>query len=223
MREDVIKSNWESLKTKSRYHFNKWIEDNRCVQELGRFAGDWQEQIQGVINKSVPLTWASRRKMANPNRPPADIEAEENDLIRAGADPKITIYRGLIDFSECPVCQTMTDFFQLKNPQAKLHTQFTGEMLNLHIDKLYDLDDDPNNVIRIMVMMQDWEPGQFLMYGNQIHQRWRSGDIHTFDWQNLPHATANASLTPRPMLVITGVKSEGTKKILEQTIDYKIC
>jgi len=68
------------------------------VVELGRFTGDWQKQIQFVINKSTPLTWATRRQMANPNRPPADVEAEEHDLIQAGADPKITIYRGLIDF-----------------------------------------------------------------------------------------------------------------------------
>lgn len=219
----VEKSNWATLKAKSQYHFDKWTLDSNAVVELGRFTGDWQDQIQSVINKSTPLTWATRRRMANPNRPPADVEAEENDLIRAGADPKITIYRGLIDFSECPVCQSMTDYFKLKNPQAKLHTQFTGEMLNLHIDKLYDLDADPSKIIRIMVMMQDWEPGQFIMYGNQMHQSWKAGEIHTFDWQNLPHATANASLTPRPMLVITGVKSEATEKVLQQPIDYKIC
>ena len=34
-------------------------------------------------------------------------------------------------------------------------------VLNMHIDKLYDLDEDPNNVIRIMTMLDDWEPTQF--------------------------------------------------------------
>ena len=89
----VEKSNWATLKAKSQYHFDKWTLDRNAVVELGRFTGDWQDQIQSVINKSTPLTWATRRRMANPNRPPADVEAEENDLIRAGADPKITIYK----------------------------------------------------------------------------------------------------------------------------------
>ena len=89
----------------------------------------------------------------------------------------------------------------------------------MHIDKLYDLDEDPNNVIRIMVMLDDWEPGQFLIYGNQIFDRWQSGDIHYFDWQNIPHATANASMTPRPMLVITGVMSLETKDITKVQLD----
>ena len=70
----------------------------------------------------------------------------------------------------------MTDFFALESIRSKLHIQFTGEVLNMHIDKLYDLDADPNNVIRVMVMLQDWEPGQFIMYGNQQYDRWERGD-----------------------------------------------
>jgi hypothetical protein len=73
-----------------------------------------------------------------------------------------------------------------------------------------------------MVMMQDWEPGQFIMYGNQIYDQWRAGDAHTFDWPNTPHATANASLTPRPMLVITGVKTEKTRQILSDTFNIQL-
>jgi len=87
----------------------------------------------------------------------------------------------------------------------------------MHIDKLYDLDEDQNKVIRIMVMLEDWEPGQFIMYGNKMFDRWKKGDIHKFDWMNIPHATANASLHPRPMLVITGVK---TKEITSTQLDH---
>ena len=213
-------SNWESARAKSRYHFDKWRKDTDVIQHLGRFNGEWQEQMQKVVDKAKPLNWGNRRQSTG--RPAGDIEAEENDLIQAGADPKLTIYRGLGDFSDAPICQQMTDFFALKDSKPKLHVQFTGEMLNLHIDKLYDLDADPNNVIRIMVMMQDWEPGQFIIYGNQIHDQWRAGDIHTFDWQNLPHATANASLTPRPMLVITGVLTEKTRQILSKEINITL-
>ena len=146
----------------------------------------------------------------------------ENDLKTAGADPKMTIYRGLADFTKCPTLQRMTDFFALTTTKSKLHIQFTGEVLNMHIDKLYDLDADPNNVVRIMVMLQDWEPGQFIMYGNEQFDRWRTGDIHKFDWQNLPHSTANSSNKPRPMLVITGVMSDKTRDILSKPIKKKI-
>ena len=213
-------SNWDQARSKSHYHFDKWQTDTDSIQHLGRFTGDWQQEISRAIQDAHPLNWSNRR--TGTGRPMGDTVAEEADLIRAGADPKMTIYRGLKDFSQYPTLQRMTDVFALEPVKSKLHVQFTGEVLNLHIDKLYDLDADPNNVIRIMVMLQDWEPGQFLMYGNQMIDRWRAGDIHTFDWQNLPHATANASLTPRPMLVVTGVKTEKTRQLLTKDINIKL-
>ena len=215
-----MKSNWEELKTKSKYHFNKWHKDTDCIEHLGRFTGSWQTELQEVINDTKPLNWSNRRE--GTGRPDGDVQAEENDLIEAGADPKMTIYRGLKNFTKCPTLQRMTDFFALEPVKSKLHIQFTGEVLNMHIDKLYDLDADPKNVARIMIMLQDWEPGQFLMYGNQMFDRWRTGDIHKFDWQNIPHATANASNKPRPMLVVTGVMSDTTRKILSKEIKKKI-
>tara|TARA_B100000427_G_scaffold329525_1_gene346113 strand:- start:2886 stop:3536 length:651 start_codon:yes stop_codon:yes gene_type:complete len=213
-------SNWQEAKARSTYHFNKWHTDTDIVQHLGKFTGGWQTEVQAVINDAKPLNWSNRRE--GTGRPDGDVDAEENDLREAGADPKMTIYRGLKDFTKCPTLQRMTDYFALKPVKSKLHIQFTGEVLNMHIDKLYDLDANPNNVIRIMVMLQDWEPGQFLIYGNQQFDRWRAGDIHKFDWPNIPHATANASNKPRPMLVITGVMTDTTHKILTKEIKKRI-
>lgn len=213
-------SNWIEAKARSNYHFNKWHEDTDCIQHVGKFTGGWQGEIQQVISDAKPLNWANRRD--GTGRPGGDIEAEENDLVQAGADPKMTIYRGLKDFSKCPTLQRMTDFFELNSVRSKLHIQFTGEVLNMHIDKLYDMDENPDNVVRIMIMLQDWEPGQFIMYGNQMHQNWQAGDVHMFDWQNIPHATANASLRPRPMLVVTGVLTDKTRDILSKQFKKKI-
>jgi hypothetical protein len=213
-------SNWQSARERSRYHFDKWRTDTDSVQHLGRLQESGKKKYTKPSKMLVHSTGATAEKaQADPH---GDVTAEENDLIAAGADPKMTIYRGLKDFSQYPTLQRMTDLFALEPVKSKLHVQFTGESLNLHIDKLYDLDADPNNVIRIMVMLQDWEPGQFLMYGNQMFDRWRAGDIHTFDWQNLPHATANASLSPRPMLVVTGVKTEKTRQLLAKDINIKL-
>ena len=189
---------------------------------MGKFSGGWQTELQAVIEDAKPLNWGNRREGTGRENTNINVEAEENDLRTAGADPKMIIYRGLADFTKCPSLQRMTDYFALEPTKSKLHIQFTGEVLNMHIDKLYDLDADSNNIVRIMIMLQDWEPGQFLMYGNQQFDRWRAGDIHKFDWQNLPHSTANSSNKPRPMLVITGVMSDRTRDILSKPIKKKI-
>jgi hypothetical protein len=44
---------------------------------------------------------------------------------------------------------------------------------------------------------------------------WRAGDVTTFDWQNLPHSTANAGHNPRITLQITGVITDKTKEFLQ--------
>ena len=142
-------SNWEQGKQRSNYHFNKWKNDIDSVEHLGYFTGDWQGELNAIVDDAKPLTWGNRRD--GTGRPDGDAEAEEYDLIQAGADPKTTIYRGLKDFTKCPTLQRMTDFFALKPVFSKLHIQFTGEVLNMHIDKLHDLDPDPENIIRIMV------------------------------------------------------------------------
>ena len=75
--------------------------------------------------------------------------------------------------------------------------------------------EDPEQIVRLTIMLQDWEPGQFYTYGNIIYSHWRAGEIHTFDWKNVPHATANASNHPRPaVLQITGLKTDRTRELL---------
>jgi hypothetical protein len=88
-------------------------------------------------------------------------------------------------------------------------------MFNLHIDKLQErCPDNPERVIRMTIMLADWQPGQFYSYGNYTYSHWKAGDVHIFDWANVPHATANASRYMRPVLQVTGLKTEKTRQML---------
>jgi hypothetical protein len=42
--------------------------------------------------------------------------------------------------------------------------------------------------------------------------------VTTFDWQNVPHATANAGHVPRATLQITGIQTAQTEEFLKQLI-----
>jgi hypothetical protein len=112
----------------------------------------------------------------------------------------------------------MADYFGLEGAGTKkrAHVQLTGQMFNLHIDKLWDrCPEDPERVARITIMLDDWQPGQFYMYGNYVYSHWQAGEAHIFDWANVPHATANASNHPRPTIQITGLKTDRTRAIIE--------
>lgn len=121
-----------------------------------------------------------------------------------------------------PVINCMARYFGITIPKGKESSagfrtimQDNGQMYNMHVDDLWHINpEDPSKIVRITVMLDDWRPGQFFMYGNYVYQNWKAGDIHIFDWANVPHATANASNKMRPNLQITGVASEKTEALL---------
>jgi hypothetical protein len=66
----------------------------------------------------------------------------------------------------------------------------------------------------MVLCLEDYEPGQILLYGNSTVTQWRAGDIHMFDTLNVPHATVNLSTKPRPNITITGLRTSKTDEVL---------
>ncbi len=105
----------------------------------------------------------------------------------------------------------------MEDPKSRVHVQFPGEVLTLHIDKLDVYRDVPaEDIMRVVVMLTDWEPGHFYQYGNYTYRGWRAGDIHTFAWRHVPHCTANGSLIPRVSFQTTGIITDRTREFLRE-------
>jgi hypothetical protein len=212
-----MKSSWDSTKQTSAYHFDPTAQDSRwdTVVGLGRFAPVWQSELEQIVANSEPATWATRGyKGKNVSPPPEDHVAETYDLERVGVDPDKPITH--LNWDIPPVLQRVSDLFALEDTMNRIHVQRPGEVWNLHIDKLQKwCPEDPNQVMRIMIQLTDWQPGQFWEYGNYHYNQWRAGDVTTFDWQNVPHSTANAGHHPRVTFQITGVATTQTQKFLQ--------
>lgn len=207
-----MESNWELQKSKSAYHFDNTIMDPRwdCVNELGRFIGDWSQEVDSVIKSARPATWRDRSKSKKPN---ALVDFEENDLKEIGANTDMIISN--LEYRLEPIFQKMCDIIGLDNAESRVHVQWPGQVFVKHIDKLEKFNPkDPSKVIRIMVMLTNWDQGHFNQYGNFTYQGWKSGDIHTFDWYNVPHSSSNSGLTPRVSLLTTGIITDATHKLL---------
>ena len=71
-----------------------------------------------------------------------------------------------------------------------------------------------DNTYRALVFLEDWKPGQFYQYGNHTYTGWKAGEAHIFDWANVPHSTANASMYARPLLQVTGLKTKKTRELI---------
>lgn len=216
-----MKSSWDSTKSKSQYHFDTTIMDPKydSVVRLGNIKPTWQEDLPAIIKQSKPATWATRGyKGEGVEIPPEDLEAEQHDIERVGADPNMIITH--LNWAIPDSLQKISDLFGLDDCMNRIHVQVPGEVWNLHIDKLQKwCPEDPGRIMRIMIQLTDWQPGQFWEYGNYHYNQWRAGDVTTFDWENVPHCTANAGHYPRVTFQLTGVRTATTEKFLKELQD----
>tara|TARA_B110000971_G_C20017728_1_gene504780 strand:- start:1124 stop:1864 length:741 start_codon:yes stop_codon:yes gene_type:complete len=217
-------SNWDWTVDHSEYHFNDSIQDQPgdWFDVLGVFQGNWTAEREALVSATKPVNWATRKFYGESEKISPMIDQEEYDIEQGGGDPETLMLTNMNDdWDNFPTLYSMMDYFGLKvsnvnGAKKRAHVQLTGQMFNLHIDKLWDrCSKDPEQVARITIMLDDWKPGQFYMYGNYIYSHWKAGEAHIFDWPNVPHCTANASNTPRAVLQVTGLKTDRTREILK--------
>ena len=223
-------SNYEYLKEKfCNYHFDKWKkeEEGEYVSLIGRY--DWTEEERAAIQDLIPwleeesknVGWNElTTKQAHPGFPGGIspmVKQEEYDRDIFGGieftqvvpEPKI---------AEHPVLKKMAEYWKLKRCRTRVHTQMPGQAFPMHIDKLWHrYPAEPHKITRMVVTLQDYEPGQLMQYGNYIHTGWRAGDIHIFDTLNTPHGTVNMSRVPRTIFVLTAVRTDETDEILRNS------
>ena len=202
-----MKSSWEYTKERSNYHFDNFKNDSQVdkVTYLGRFVADFSEEVTEIVKNAKPATWRTRGAVGK-SRPEEELASEDYDLERFGygADYNITH----LNWELTPNLKKISELFGLQDCMERIHVQRPGELWNLHIDKLQKwLPEDPSKILRVFIQLTDWQPGQFWEFGNYHWRRWVAGDVVSFDWQNMPHATANAGYHPRVTMQITGVRS----------------
>jgi hypothetical protein len=211
-----MKSNWEVTKERSKYHFDNFKNDPQVdkVIKLGKIVADYRDDVKQAVANAKPATWRTRGKVGK-TRPEEELASEDYDLEKFGYGKDYQITH--LNWELTPNLKKISDLFGLQDCMERIHVQMPGEVWNLHLDKLEKwAPDAPWTVLRIQVALTDWEQGHFWSYGNYLHQQWRAGDVTTFDWQNVPHATANAGHNPRVTYQLTGIITERTTEFINR-------
>lgn len=213
---DEFKSSWDFTKSTSTYHFDPKKKDRfeDVIVHLGHIEPTWLADVDNIVADSKPATWETRGYKGEGVLPPReDLIAEEYDLERVGADPKMIITH--LNWNMPESLKKISTQFALDDCMERIHVQQPGEVWNLHMDKLQKWNpEDPSRIMRIFIQLTDWQPGQFWEYGNHHWNQWRAGDVSTFDWANMPHSTANAGHHARVTLQLTGVITDRTQEFL---------
>lgn len=223
MEELPILSNFDICKTTSQYHFDSGREDRpgEWFTVIGQFKNKfWNDDLERIKQTLRPMSWSTLKTTLGRDGSNPLLDAQELDIVRGGGDPKMTLVDVNDQLADYPSFQRMIGFFGLDQAKPRFHAQHTGQVFNYHIDTFYTAwpDVPKDQLIRIGIMLEDWQPGQFYIYGNRVYERWKAGEAHWFRWQDVPHGTANASSYPRYTLQITGIRTELTNKILSNTI-----
>jgi len=209
-------SSWDESKKKSKYHFDNFKNDDNydTVTVLGKIVANFDEEVKEIIANAKPATWRTRGAVGK-SRPEEELASEDYDLERFGYGKDYSITH--LNWEIPPKLKQISELFGLKDCMERIHVQMPGEVWNLHLDKLQKwAPEEPWTVMRIQIALTDWEQGHFWSYGNHIHKQWHAGDITTFDWQNLPHSTANAGHNPRVTLQLTGIITPTTTDFLNR-------
>jgi hypothetical protein len=210
-----MKSAWETTRQRSNYHFDNFRSDpdQDKITFLGNIDPFWSSELDAVVKLAKPKTWRTRGNGAD--RPKEEYDQEEYDLEQFGYGKGHIV--GDLTWDVPETFNRLLIWFGMDNAKIRLHVQQPGQVWNLHLDKLEKWNpEDPSKIMRVMIALNDYEPGHFFSYGNYIHTGWHAGDVHTFDWQNIPHATANAGHGPRITLQMTGVVTDATRDFLRQ-------
>lgn len=100
-------------------------------------------------------------------------------------------------------------FTDWKNITAAVNLFKPGKYLPYHGDSYFRYREVFNitkeTIVRAVVMLEDWQPGQIILVGDKSYSGWKSGEY--WYWENdTKHSFYNMSLVNRYALQITGTK-----------------
>lgn len=228
-------SRWMQAKTFSNYDETRFGPDpiDTVIDRLGIFENlDFTDDIKyGEETNFGPTTLIDRtgtpeyREKTSSHYPITMV----NDAEKIGLDlDKTPMFDGALA-REGSSCRTISNFVGLDYDTANMgarrdygyesfHMQRPGQFLMYHHDLYYAVIRDadmelawkPEKLRRFVIFMEDWQPGHVWIVGNTNYSHWKKGECITWNWQDMPHGTANLSPKTRYSLHLTGYMTEAS-------------
>jgi hypothetical protein len=171
------------------YHWDPKISDppNSVFKIIGRFTGDWQDELYWAKEHAERTVW--------------------------GDDQIVHLYP--LD-EHTPTLMRMVEFLKLRDlVMQQVQIQNTNHTVIRHLDDFTHLvKEDGIRPIRFLITLHDWEPGQYMIFGNSNYTHWQAGEVLSADFEGIPHGTANCSWNPRQVICCTGFATDETQQLI---------
>lgn len=220
---------WDFSKSRSKYHIDPTIveDDNLPFKIVGRVEGDLVAHLQAALQANPVRANGFKNRLQVQNdvtHKPFTYDMDQEELRDLGLHEDHTFFHNLKPATD--VLLKIRDAFGFKTERfgGGFHIQKPGMMFPYHVDEIPNIkDNDPNHwidqhpeaVARLEIMVYDWQPGHVWAYGNTYWKQWKAGDIAWHNWRDTPHGTCNFGRTDRVTLQATGWTTDKTIKMIE--------
>lgn len=92
---------------------------------------------------------------------------------------------------------------------VKINRQMPGDMLWMHYDFMAD-----NDWEKYLVFLNDWAPGQVVLWGTHALTNWKSGDCYKVNVTTTPHGAVNCGPKERWVAAVRGKRLSNSKPVL---------
>lgn len=140
------------------------------------------------------------------------------------------------------VADRLAEIVGVRKPMARMQVLEPGHMMTMHVDDLANgyinatiekslvgkmqftdeelakFDADKYYATRFLIMMEDWQWGQGMMFNDTTFTHWKAGDVLYWDWTNVAHSTFNSGYIPRGLIRITGLRTDKTNELIDQGV-----
>lgn len=138
--------------------------------------------------------------------------------------------RGFVDPNTMPTLEKLRKLTGLDDCQLLILRYVQGETNLYHRDYIPSYDhkerkgvnlkkhDRPFNhdYERILLMLEDRAPGQFMQIGSRMINDWKAGELYIYEGKDVFHSAGNCGDSPRLVLRITGKPTKAYKKFLSR-------
>ena len=185
---DVKLPLFDFAKTQKLYHFDIDKEDDDDIIFKPKFKCNWTHELDNF--KPRPTDFNLEREYTR-------MQVEEWLNLRYDVSKFL---QKMSPDDTVPILQKLGASIPMdknETPQVQITEQKPGQYVPYHMDIMASTGIESKKVVergyRVIVFLTDWLPGEFMIWGTTVIQKWKAGHILAWPALKYPHSTANAS------------------------------
>ena len=220
-------SYWDNFKKKNlkNYHFNQKSK-KKDYQYIGNILTDYKN-IDLLVDKIKKTHKPYHAFKKAPGMASKEILQRIQSFKDWGYTKNNTIYYQIFSSEYEEIFDKFIKVTKLEKATSSIIIQYPGQTIPWHYDthitfyKMLEKLKIKKNPIRYMVFLKDWDWGHNFSVGSSIVNKWKKGDIITWD-PKIFHTGSNSGISPKITMNITGLINKKSIHLNNKPKVYKI-